>query len=479
MTQSVITGAQSVRVAKSQDGVTGKTFGWLGIIRMGLVQMSLGVVVALFTSTLNRVMSVEMSMPLMIPGALVALHYAVQMTRPRWGYASDVGHKRTPWIIGGMGTLCLGSLGATDATLLMPSSQFGGVALAIVSYVLIGLGIGATGTSLLALMATRLPPARRAPAASITWAMMVFGMVASSIAIAQMIDPFTPQNLAFAASAVVGFAFLTTVIAIHKIEDETATPASDSREDTPMGLAANQDDVLDRQRAKANFLAAFKEIWSEPLARNFTIFIFLSMLAYSTQDLILEPFAGMVFDMTPSQTSKLSALQNGGALIGMILMGVIGGRFSSRNTGWMQTWTILGCIGSSIALLGVCASAAIGSGFPFKPTVFMLGFSNGIFAIAAIGSMMGLASRGRSDREGLRMGIWGAAQAIAMGLGNFVGGAGVDAMKAISLPVNEAYLVVFAAEAVAFIAAAILASRLQIKQTPNLVSDLNNRMAAS
>ena len=41
------------------------------------------------------------------------------------------------------------------------------------------------------------------------------------------------------------------------------------------------------------------EIRADPLARRFTIFVFVSMLAYSAQELILEPFAGLVFHMTP------------------------------------------------------------------------------------------------------------------------------------------------------------------------------------
>jgi MFS transporter, BCD family, chlorophyll transporter len=101
-----------------------------------MVQSALGAIVALCTSTLNRVMAVELALPLMIPGALVALHYAVQLTRPRWGYGSDVGNRRTPWIIGGMGVLCLGGLGATDATLMMPSSPLMGTIIAAISYVL-------------------------------------------------------------------------------------------------------------------------------------------------------------------------------------------------------------------------------------------------------------------------------------------------------------------------------------------------------
>ena len=55
---------------------------WFGIFRLGLVQTALGAIVVLTTSTINRVMVVELALPAMLPGALVALHYAVQVTRP-------------------------------------------------------------------------------------------------------------------------------------------------------------------------------------------------------------------------------------------------------------------------------------------------------------------------------------------------------------------------------------------------------------
>ena len=64
--------------------------GWLGIVRLGLVQTALGAIVVLTTSTLNRVMVVELALPATLPGALVAMHYAVQVLRPRLGYGSDV-----------------------------------------------------------------------------------------------------------------------------------------------------------------------------------------------------------------------------------------------------------------------------------------------------------------------------------------------------------------------------------------------------
>ena len=55
------------------------TLSWLSIIRLGLVQMCLGAVVVLMTSTLNRLMVVELSLAATIPGALVAIHYLVQI----------------------------------------------------------------------------------------------------------------------------------------------------------------------------------------------------------------------------------------------------------------------------------------------------------------------------------------------------------------------------------------------------------------
>ena len=70
--------------------------------RSQTTQTALGSIVVLTTSTLNRVMVVELALPAMLPGALVGLHYAIQALRPRWGYGSDVGGRRTPWIIGGM-----------------------------------------------------------------------------------------------------------------------------------------------------------------------------------------------------------------------------------------------------------------------------------------------------------------------------------------------------------------------------------------
>ena len=131
-----------------------RDIGWLGIFRLGLVQAAIGAIVVITTSTLNRVLVVELALPALVPGLLVALHYFVQVLRPRFGYGSDVGGRRTPWIIGGMAVLGLGAVGASVATALMVSDLWLGMMLATFSFLLVGLGVGACGTAMLVLLST-------------------------------------------------------------------------------------------------------------------------------------------------------------------------------------------------------------------------------------------------------------------------------------------------------------------------------------
>ncbi len=98
----------------------------------------------------------------------------------------------------------------------------------------------------------------------------------------------------------------------------------------------------------------------------------------------------------------------------------------------------------------------MGPGWPLKPTVFALGFTNGVFAVAAIGSMFS-AAVGDNAREGVRMGLFGAAQAIAFGVGGFAGTVSADILKVLTGSNAISYGSVFAAEASLFIISAYLA----------------------
>jgi BCD family chlorophyll transporter-like MFS transporter len=429
---------------------TRKPMGWLGIVRCGLVQVALGAVVVLTTSTLNRVMVVELALPAMLPGALVGWHYAVQLSRPRWGYGSDMGGARTPWIIGGMGVLALGGFLAAFATYLMGASTTLGVTLAIVAFTLIGVGVGASGTSLLALLATRVAPERRAAAATICWLMMIAGIAVTAGVSGAFLDPFTPERLLAVSAAVVGIAFTLTTLTLWRLESRSAAvraPASD-----------------EEKAARPPFRQVIAEIWAETDARRFTIFVFASMLAYSMQDLILEPFAGHVFAMTPGQSTQMAGVQHGGVFVGMVLVGVACSGWARGRLGSLKDWTVGGCLASGAALAGIVVGAFFAPDWPIRVNVFLLGLANGTFAVAAIGSMMNLAGAGKARREGVRMGLWGAAQAIAFGLGGFLGAALVDVLRQVFETPASAYGGVFAFEAVLFLLAAVLASRIRVPE---------------
>jgi BCD family chlorophyll transporter-like MFS transporter len=107
-----------------------------------------------------------------------------------------------------------------------------------------------------------------------------------------------------------------------------------------------------------------------------------------------------------------------------------------------------------------------GSGFPLKQAVFALGLSNGVFAVSAIGSMMSLAGASQPRREGIRMGVWGAAQALAFAIGGFAGTAMIDLARALIDNTSVAYAAVFAAQAALFVVSAVLATNLSTEREP-------------
>jgi len=412
------------------------TLSWLSIVRLGLVQMCLGAVIVLTTSTLNRLMVVELALPALLPGFLVALHYGIQITRPNWGYRSDTSGKRTRWIIGGMAILAMGAFTAAMAIPLLEANFMAGLAVSVLAYAMIGLGAGASGTSLLALLATATAPHRRAAAATITWLMMIFGIAVTAGMVGANLDPYSHARLMQIVAIVTGGAVVLTTLAIWRVEHGVdAQPEPD----------------------KMPFIQGMREVWAEPKARKFTLFVFLSMTAYFMQELILEPYAGLVFGFTPGQSTSLSGAQNGGVFVGMLIVGIAA---TGLRIGTLRAWVVAGCLGSAASLGMLTLLGPMGPGAPLVPVVVALGFFNGMFAVAAIGSMMALAGEGRGAREGTRMGLWGAAQAIAAGFGGLLGAASVDALRALLGEDAPAFGTVFVAEAALFLAAAYMATRI-------------------
>ena len=423
------------------------TFGWLHIARLGLVQACMGAVVVVTTSTLNRIMVVELALPAMLPGFLVGFHYLVQMVRPRMGFGADQGRRCTPWMVGGMFVLALGGFLASLATVWMADQLSQGIALSILAFMLIGFGVSACGTSLLVLMSKRVAEVRRAPAATVVWMMMIVGFAATAITVGKLLDPYTPQRLLEISGGLSVLVVLIASLSLWNLEG-------------PVDLATSEMAAVPLEaqpEKKQGFKKTLIMVWSEPQAKAFTVFVFLSMLAYSSQDLILEPFAGALFGLTPGETTQLSGLHHSGVLCGMLAVALAGsGRVAGR-LGSIQSWMVGGCWVSGLAMVGLCVAAAYGPPWPLKPNVVLLGMANGSFSIAAIATMMRLATAGGDQHAGTRMGLWGASQAIAFGLGGLLGTAASDLAQYVLAEKGTAYAWVFGFEAAMFVLAAACA----------------------
>jgi BCD family chlorophyll transporter-like MFS transporter len=241
-------------------------------------------------------------------------------------------------------------------------------------------------------------------------------------------------------ACVVAIALLVTVFATRGAD--RAAPAIPSRPDQRLS-------------------EALRATWADPAARAFTGFVFLSILAFYLSELVLEPFAGHVHGLPPEASTKLSGGKDGAALLGMIGAGLL----SQLRLGTLRFWAITGCVVSAAGLLG------LGFGLPLVPATVVLGLGNGLFVVGAIGSMMQLAAAHES-RTGTRMGVFGAAQAIAAGIAGLVATGTLDVARLIFSDAMS-YGVVFSLEALLFLAAAVMAARVMPgrlrPQTPNLV----------
>jgi BCD family chlorophyll transporter-like MFS transporter len=275
--------------------------------------------------------------------------------------------------------------------------------------------------------------------------MMIASCAITAGTVGAILDPFSFPRLIAITAMVSAISVTVTVLATWRLEGV--------REEGP---------ITDLPRAQERdkgpgFTEAVREVLSERQTRRFTLFVFTSMLAYSAQDLVLEPFAGAVFGLTPGQSTQLGGLQHAGILAGMLFVALIGTRRGDGRLGILKLCLFAGCLGSALLLTALAVAGISGPPWPLHANVFALGFANGTFAIAAIATMMGLVSEGSRNRDGMRMGIWGAAQAIAFGTGGIVGTLSIDITRWWLESVSLAYAIVFVGQAILFAASAWLA----------------------
>lgn len=384
------------------------------LLRLSLFQVTVGMAVVLLIGTLNRVMIVELGVPAWLVAVMVSLPLVFAPFRAVVGFRSDthrsvLGWRRVPYLW--MGTLLqFGGLAIMPFALIVLSGDTNGPVVigqiaAGLAFLLVGAGLHTTQTVGLAL-ATDLAPVESQPkVVALLCMMLLLGMVASALLFGALLAHFTELRLIQVVQGSAVATMLLNAVALWK--QEARNPAL-----TP----------LDGPRP------SFRDSWHAfdrgGRAVRRLVALGLGTVAFSMQDILLEPYGGQVLHLPVGATTALTALLAVGGLIGFALAAWLLGRGADayRLAGF-------GTLAGVVAFSSVVFAAPLESVGLFAIGVALIGFGAGVFAHCTLTAAMAMAERGRI---GLALGVWGAVQASAAGCAVAFGGLLRDGVGALA-----------------------------------------------
>jgi BCD family chlorophyll transporter-like MFS transporter len=377
------------------------------LLRLSLIQVSVGISLVLLVGTLNRVMIVELGLAATLVAAMIALPVLFAPFRALIGYRSDtykcvLGWRRVPFLFRGS-MLQFGGLAIMPFALLVLAGEgqsdrapaWIGQASAALAFLLVGAGLHTTQTVGLALATDLARPEQRPNVVGLMYVMLLVGMIGASLVFGLALEPFTPGRLIQVIQATAVVTLTLNAIALWKQEarrsrTEAELVSSDPSFRAAIGLYMQGD------RALARLIA-----------------VGLGTMAFGMQDVLLEPYGGEVLAMTVSETTRLTASLAGGSLAGFALAS----RMLSRGADPFRM-AMAGAVIGAIAFCAVLAAAPAGSTALFIGGVMAVGFGGGLFGHGTLTATMNHAPK---DQAGLALGAWGAVQASAAGLGVAIG----------------------------------------------------------
>jgi len=421
-------------------------------IRLAGFPLALGLTSVLVSGTLNRVMIVEMGIPAALVGAFFALPLLISPLRIWLGYRSDAyplwGLRREPFIILGAFVAGLGVVAATLALLEIQSISALLVGVVVAAFIAYGVGKNLSSNTFEALLADKFTGEQRPRAVTFYKVAMFVGIMTGAILLGRLLDPFTSQRLRL---IVIGTAALSLLLAVFAVFGQEPRKASTETES--------------EQVRKISFRETFMEwVWADPQVRRFFIFVMLTVIGTLAQDVLLEPYAGLVLNMSVGQTTTLTAIWGAGTLLSMAAAGMwLIKRFGYERI--VRVGLVLGVgVFISLILAGIFKFNSV-----FLGLVFLLGITTGL---SASGMLTAVIEFTTPARAGLLMGVWGVAHNLGQAFGSLFSGAVVDMVRAFGGDALAAYGTVFAFEALLLILALGVLSRVQITQARILSESL-------
>jgi len=173
---------------------------------------------------------------------------------------------------------------------------------------------------------------------------------------------------------------------------------------------------------------SFRDAWSAYAqtgrAGRRLIAIGMGTVAFSMQDVLLEPYGGRVLHLSVSATTTLTALLALGGASGLALAArrLNLGADPYRVAGF-------GALAGLAAFTTVIFAAPMASPPLFAAGVALVGFGAGMFAHGTLTASMNMA---QGDATGLALGAWGSVQALAAGLAIAAGGLISDTVSSLA-----------------------------------------------
>ena len=279
------------------------------LLRLSLFQVSVGMALVLLIGTLNRVMIVELGVPASLVAIMVSLPLVFAPFRALIGFRSDthrseLGWRRVPYIW--MGTLVqFGGLAIMPFALLVLSGggqsasapAWIGQASAALAFLLVGAGVHITQTVGLALATDLAPQESQPKVVGLMYVMLLLGMIVSAFVFASVLEDFSPGRLI---QVIQGCAITTMILNV---------------------LALWKQETRDRSRRFKNpDQLTFKESWAlfckGDHAIRRLIAVGLGTMAFTMEDVLLEPYGGEILKLSVGSTTLLTATLAFGSLIG-------------------------------------------------------------------------------------------------------------------------------------------------------------------
>jgi BCD family chlorophyll transporter-like MFS transporter len=361
----------------------------------------------LLIGTLNRVMIVELGVPASLVGIMISLPLLFAPFRALIGYRSDnhrsaLGWRRVPFMYKGA-MVQFGGLAIMPFALLVLAGQGNaesapawiGELGAGVAFLLVGAGLHTIQTVGLAL-ATDLAPTESQPkVVGLMYVMLLVGMIGSALLFGTLLANFTPGRLI----QVIQGAAVTTIVlnGIALWKQETRGSA--------IGRA---------RRRQPSFRESWDSFTEGGLVIRRLVAVGMGTMAFSMEDVLLEPYGGQILHLSVGDTTKLTATLAVGGLFGFGLAS----RVLSRGADPIR----MACYGTLLgipAFMGVILAAPLSSAMLFGLSTFLIGFGAGLFGHGTLTATMKLAPQ---NQAGLALGAWGAVQASAAGLAIALGG---------------------------------------------------------